>query len=175
MQSKLSIQEDSLRRPLTQGIMDDESINVAMAESFEKRYYEIEKQEDGYTPNYCIKGGSREEEKVIMNRQTRSNISVITIRGKVISVMKVIINKEKRNFTSKEELEANSIMLLTYKGKENNKENTWYLQSKASNHMCGIKVLFKELNESMQGEVAFSDSSKMPVKDKRNIMTQTKT
>lgn len=40
--------------------------------------------------------------------------------------------------------------------------------------MCGIKELFIELNKSTQGEVAFGDSSKIPVKGKGNIMIQTK-
>lgn len=62
---------------------------------------------------------------------------------------------EKINFTIEEELEANSTVLLPYKGEENIKENIWYLDSGASNHMCGIKELFTELNESTQGEVAF--------------------
>lgn len=50
---------------------------------------------------------------------------------------------EKSNLTLEEELKANSTIILTYKGEENTQENILYLDSGASNHICGIKEIFK--------------------------------
>ena len=48
-------------------------------------------------------------------------------------------------------------------------ENVWYLDSGASNHMCGKKELFEELAEDVSGKVSLGDSSKLPVRGKGNI------
>ncbi|KAA8541348.1 hypothetical protein F0562_025333 [Nyssa sinensis] len=44
----------------------------------------------------------------------------------------------------------------------------------ANNHMCGRKELFVDLNETIQGQVSFSNSSKTLVKAKGNIMIKNK-
>ena len=69
-----------------------------------------------------------------------------------------------------EDKDIGSAIFLTYKGDEECKKNVWYLDTGASNHMCGQKELFAELDETVNGEVIFGDSSKIPVKGKGKIM-----
>ncbi|KAK4258396.1 hypothetical protein QN277_007851 [Acacia crassicarpa] len=65
-------------------------------------------------------------------------------------------------------------VMFTHKGEEDTSKNVWYLDTGASNHMCGKKELFTELNEEIQGEVTFGDHTKTAVKGKGNIMMFTK-
>ncbi|XP_061349454.1 uncharacterized protein LOC133294723 [Gastrolobium bilobum] len=81
---------------------------------------------------------------------------------------------ERSHYTATEEKDDESTMLFTYKGEEDSGKDVWYLDTGASNHMCGKKELFTELNEEVQGEVTFGDLSKIPVKGKGKIMIFTK-
>ncbi|XP_074328352.1 uncharacterized protein LOC141666256 [Apium graveolens] len=75
--------------------------------------------------------------------------------------------EERRHFAAaKEDKDVGTAMFLTYKGDEERKNNVWYLDSGASNHMTGHKELFTEINDTISGEVTFGDSSKIPVKGK---------
>lgn len=51
---------------------------------------------------------------------------------------------------------------------EHDKQDVWYLHSGASNHMCGKRELFEEL-EDVHGNVSLRDSSKLSVKGKGKI------
>ncbi|XP_057461097.1 uncharacterized protein LOC130751509 [Actinidia eriantha] len=73
-------------------------------------------------------------------------------------------SKEKANFVESKGEEIESTVLLAYKGNEGEDKNTWYLDMGASNHMCGDKGLFVELDESISGNVSFGDLSKIPKK-----------
>ena len=42
-------------------------------------------------------------------------------------------------------------------------DNTWYLDTGASNHMCRKRSMFVKLDESVSGNVAFGDESKVEV------------
>ncbi|KAH9751570.1 hypothetical protein KPL71_014344 [Citrus sinensis] len=55
-------------------------------------------------------------------------------------------------------------LLLARNDTSGGQENTWYLNTGASNHMSGNKRMFVQLSESVNGSVAFGDDSKVPVK-----------
>nr|XP_010938908.1 uncharacterized protein LOC105057888 [Elaeis guineensis] len=80
---------------------------------------------------------------------------------------------EKVNYAKKEEGE-DGILLLAEKGEEASNENIWYLDTGASNHMCGYKHMFKELDETVEGNVSFGDTSKVQVKGIGKILIQLK-
>jgi len=42
-------------------------------------------------------------------------------------------------------------VLLAHGGNKGNQENTWYLETGASNHMCGKRSMFVDLDESVSG------------------------
>ncbi|KAM2595341.1 hypothetical protein TB2_039913 [Malus domestica] len=48
-------------------------------------------------------------------------------------------------------------------------QDVWYLDSGASNHMCGKKEFFAKLKDGPYGSVSLGDSSKLPVKGKGKI------
>ncbi|XP_074369123.1 uncharacterized protein LOC141709797 [Apium graveolens] len=78
--------------------------------------------------------------------------------------------EERSHFAStKEDKDIGTAMFLTYKGDEDSKKNVWYLDSGANNHMTGHKDLFTMVDETINGEVAFGDSLKIPVKRKCTI------
>lgn len=81
---------------------------------------------------------------------------------------------ESSNLTVKDNQQKDVTVLLAYNGEEEKQKNRWYLDTGASNHMCGIKDIFTELNEGVHGEVNFGDSSKIPVKGKGKIKIQTR-
>ncbi|KAM2454036.1 hypothetical protein PS1_014188 [Malus domestica] len=56
---------------------------------------------------------------------------------------------EKVNYV-KEEKEDNGIVLLSCKNNDGDQDYTWYLDTGASNHMCGRRSMFVELNKSFR-------------------------
>ncbi|KAI5407342.1 hypothetical protein KIW84_053554 [Lathyrus oleraceus] len=67
------------------------------------------------------------------------------------------------------EAEANEGFLLMAQNEINRNDNVWYLDSGASNHMCGHKHLFKEMRKIEDGNVSFGDASKVKVEGKGTI------
>jgi hypothetical protein len=55
-------------------------------------------------------------------------------------------------------------LLLVHNERMQDKENMWYLDNGDSNHMCGDKDKFMELDESIRGNVTFADHSKVAIK-----------
>lgn len=55
------------------------------------------------------------------------------------------------------------------------KDNVWYLDNGASNHMTGNRTYFQSINESVTGKVRFGDDSRIDIKGKGSIMFHSKT
>ena len=61
-------------------------------------------------------------------------------------------------------------MLLSCKTNVEDQGSTWYFNTGASNHMCGKRSMFAELNELVAGNVSFSDDLEISVKGRGNIL-----
>ena len=65
-------------------------------------------------------------------------------------------------------------LLLAHNGNEENENNTWFLDTNASNHMTRKKELSIDLVESVRDNVIFDDNSKISVQDKGNVLIKLK-
>ncbi|KAH9667537.1 hypothetical protein KPL70_021079 [Citrus sinensis] len=71
--------------------------------------------------------------------------------------------EERVNYTEEKNGEDGTLLLARNDISEG-QENTWYLDTSASNHMSGNRSMFVQLSESVNGSVAFGDDLKVPVK-----------
>jgi hypothetical protein len=81
---------------------------------------------------------------------------------------------EKKNDEKKKEKGDDGVVLLASKVVDPNNESVWYLDTDASNHMCGYKYIFTEIEEIMDGHVSFGDASKVKVKGQGKILIHCK-
>ena len=58
--------------------------------------------------------------------------------------------------------------------KEETYNNLWYLDTGCSNHMCGDKSTFSDLDEPFRDSVKFGDNSRVSVMGKGKVTIQTK-
>lgn len=65
--------------------------------------------------------------------------------------------------------EGSVIPTLSSKSGEGMETNVWYLDNGASNHMTGIRSKFKNLNESVTGQVRFGDGSTVDIRGKGSV------
>ena len=70
----------------------------------------------------------------------------------------------------KEKNSEDGTLLLARNDTSGSQENTWYLDTGASNQMNKNRSMFLKLNESMNGSFVFGDDSKVPVKGRGNIL-----
>ena len=81
--------------------------------------------------------------------------------------------EEKSNYVEERNHEED-MLLMAFKEDGKDDVHKWYLDSGASNHMCGQRSMFVELDESKEGNVALGDESMMEVKGKGNILIRLK-
>ncbi|TYK05470.1 Retrovirus-related Pol polyprotein from transposon TNT 1-94 [Cucumis melo var. makuwa] len=74
--------------------------------------------------------------------------------------------EENANYAEKDEESGDSSLFLACKGAKTCENSAWYLDSGASNHMCGSKSMFVEFDEFVGGDIVFGDATKIPVKGK---------
>ncbi|KAH0748175.1 hypothetical protein KY290_027407 [Solanum tuberosum] len=79
----------------------------------------------------------------------------------------------KEDGETKEEEEEVSL-LMAYTANKKFFTHLWYLDSGCSNHMCGQKEAFSELDESFQDTVRFGDNSMVSAMGKGKVQVSTK-
>ncbi|KAB5529592.1 hypothetical protein DKX38_019673 [Salix brachista] len=72
--------------------------------------------------------------------------------------------EENVNLVTEEETREDGVLMMAYKNTVSDNNIVWYLDTGASNHMCGHKHLFKEMREVEDGHVSFGDASKIQIK-----------
>jgi len=70
--------------------------------------------------------------------------------------------EENANIVEKDETKEEGILMMANKGVTLDSDMVWYLDTGASNHMCGHKHLFLDIQEIEDGHVSFGDSAKVP-------------
>lgn len=81
--------------------------------------------------------------------------------------------EEETNYVEEKNQTVETV-LLARKSNEGSQENMWYLDTGASNHMCGKRSMFVDLDESVSGNVSFGDDSRVSVKGKGKILIRLK-
>lgn len=78
---------------------------------------------------------------------------------------------ERTNFAVKEKEVS---LLMVCHMKEEGQQNMWYLDTGCSNHMCGDKTTFSDLDESFRNTMKFGDNSTISVGGKGKVTIHTK-
>lgn len=76
--------------------MDEEPINLIVAEALLKVFMKTKRNRKIVNNRIIVVKAQtqKEEEETVMYKQTRTNISVITVRGMAISIMNVTIDQK---------------------------------------------------------------------------------
>ncbi|KAE8732520.1 Detected protein of unknown function [Hibiscus syriacus] len=102
-----------------------------------------------------------EVEDVVVGEATDQIIQMLSATTECYSEKKV---EENANLVAEEETREDGVLMMTYKSTVPDRDTVWYLDTRASNHMCGHKHLFVEMQEIEEGQVSFGDASKVQVK-----------
>jgi hypothetical protein len=76
--------------------------------------------------------------------------------------------EENTNLVTENEMKEGFLM-MTCNDINTDSDTVWYLDTSASNHMCGHKRIFKEIREVEYGHVSFGDASKIQVKGQGTV------
>lgn len=76
---------------------------------------------------------------------------------------------ENSNFAEMEQEEEIALLLMTDTKEDTTKKYLWYLDTGCSNHMCGEKSLFSDLDEAYRDAVKFGNNSHVAVMGKGHI------
>ncbi|XP_019236670.1 PREDICTED: uncharacterized protein LOC109216909 [Nicotiana attenuata] len=71
--------------------------------------------------------------------------------GEDVATTKKIMDKEKANLVDDKKEEVESTLLMALKEEDKDDRRSWYLDNGASNHMCGCKEKFVEINKTVRG------------------------
>jgi len=72
--------------------------------------------------------------------------------------------EENANLVEEDETKDEGILMMANEGIIMDSNMVWYLDIDVSNHMCGHKHLFFDIQEIEDGHVSFGDSTKVPFK-----------
>jgi hypothetical protein len=99
--------------------------------------------------------------------------NVILAKSMSIMQQSVIIIKRKM-MKKKEEKGGDGVVLLASKEVDPNNESVWYLNTGASNYMCGYKYIFIEIEEIVDDHVSYRDALQVKVKRQCKILNHCK-
>ena len=74
--------------------------------------------------------------------------------------------EERTNFAEKEEEVS---LLMACHANQGTHSNLWYIDTSCSNHMCGDKSAFSDLDKTFRNSVTFGDNSKVFVMGKGSV------
>ena len=77
--------------------------------------------------------------------------------------------EENANLVAEDETKDDGVLMMAHEGTTPDSDMVWYLDTGASNHMCGHKHLFVDMQEVEDGHVSFGDASKVQVKGRGKI------
>lgn len=83
------------------------------------------------------------------------------------------LNKQRGERSNFAEQEEEISLLMACHAKEESHQHMWYLDTGCSNHMCGDKSIFSDLDESFRNTVKFGDNSTISVMGKGNVKIHT--
>ena len=77
--------------------------------------------------------------------------------------------EENANLVEEDETKDEGILMMDNEDVTLDSDMIWYLDTGVSNHMCGHKHLFLDIQEIEDGHVSFGDSTKVPIKGRGKI------
>ncbi|XP_028054203.1 uncharacterized protein LOC114258449 [Camellia sinensis] len=153
-----------------------EKILRSISPKFEHMVIAIEESKDLSAMTTDELMGTLEIHEQRINKKTPSSSLEQALQSKLNEYRSRATTKprEQANFFEQETNKVGPTVLFVHHGDTENQNNVWYLDSGANNHMCGKRESFVELDETVQAQVSFGDSSKTPVKGRGNILIELK-